>query len=167
MSMKTKARYRPTAGMPVRTYRPRDPSTTSRIMAAVRSRDTQCELSLRRALWRRGLRYRLNPRFARGTALVGRPDIVFPSAGVIVFVDGDFWHGRVLREQGLETLRAAFSPTCREWWVGKISSTVARDDRITTLLRDQGWTVIRVWESQVKRNVDSVARRIERILHRR
>jgi DNA mismatch endonuclease, patch repair protein len=136
-------------------------------MAAVRSRDTQCELSLRRALWGRGLRYRLNPRRARGLPLVGRPDIVFPSARVIVFVDGDFWHGRVLREQGLEKLKAAFSPARREWWVGKISSTVARDDRITSTLRDQGWNVIRVWESQVRRNLVTVAGRIERVVRRR
>ena len=66
---------------------PRDPKITSRIMAAIRGRDTEPERLLRSALFRRGLRFRLHAK------LPGRPDIVFRRVRVAVFVDGDFWHG--------------------------------------------------------------------------
>src|SRR5438309_2126139 len=72
----------------------RDPKVTSRIMAAVRGKNTEPEWLLRRALFRRGLRFRVHVK-----TLPGRPDIVFSSVRVVVFVDGDFWHGAGWRER--------------------------------------------------------------------
>src|SRR6267378_2823387 len=127
-----------------RKYRPRDPVVTSTIMRAVRSTQNRAEVLLRRELWSRGMRYRLYKR-----DLPGRPDIVFTSAKVAVFVDGDFWHGRVLREGGAKGLRYLIRGDRFDWWHDKLDGTVARDDRNTTLLEADGWTVVRVWESEV------------------
>ncbi len=73
----------------------RDPKTTSKIMKRIPQKDTQAEVTLRKELFRRGLRYRKNV-----TKLPGRPDIVFCSVRLAVFVDGDFWHGREWRLRG-------------------------------------------------------------------
>ena len=105
----------------------RDPATTSQIMSAVRSRDTHPELLLRKALHKRGLRYRVAPRH-----LVGKPDIVFITARIAVFVDGDFWHGnawRLRHATSNEHLVARWRNS--EFWRNKIVGNVARDARVT------------------------------------
>ena len=80
----------------------RDPAVTSRIMAAVRSTGTRPEMTLRRALFRRGLRYRVR------TTLPGKPDVVFPGARVACFVDGAFWHGGGWKERGYTSMESQF-----------------------------------------------------------
>src|SRR5271166_5592080 len=77
--------------------------------------NTRCELVLRRELWRRGLRYRLHP-----PGLPGRPDIVFTKQRVVVFCDGDFWHGRDL-EKRLADLAAGHNAT---YWLAKVQRNV-------------------------------------------
>ena len=149
-----------------RAFRPRDPEVTSRIMAAVRSTDSECELVLRRELWRRGWRYRLHCSRVAGERLPGRPDLVFTRARVLVFVDGDFWHGRALISAGEETFAQMFRPAKRRWWVSKIGGNVARDRECTRTLRTAGWRVIRVWESDVLRAPEAVANRVESALER-
>ena len=145
----------------------RDPAVTSRIMAAVRSRDNKAENLLRQALSRRGLRYRLHPRRAGGEAVQGRPDIVFVTARVIAFVDGDFWHGRLLVERGRTALAERFRPALRKWWLQKIGGNAARDRRVTNALRARGWLVLRFWESDVLQFTGRVANAIERAVARR
>jgi DNA mismatch endonuclease (patch repair protein) len=144
-----------------RRYSARDPAVTSRIMAAVRSSGNAAELLLRRALSRLGLRYRLQPRRIAGEAVPGRPDIVFVSARVIAFVDGDFWHGRALIQRGRRALAAQFRPPLRKWWLAKIGGNAARDRRITAELRARGWLVLRFWESDVFQSAERAARVIE------
>ena len=95
----------------------RDPVVTSRMMAAVRGKNTQPELALRKLLFARGLRYRLHDR-----RLPGCPDVVFPGARLAVFVDGDFWHGQGWKERGLKSYEDQF-PTNRNFWVAKIKRT--------------------------------------------
>lgn len=124
----------------------RDPAVTSRMMAAVRNRDSKAEMLLRRELHRRGLRYRLHARDVLGT-----PDIVIRSRRVAVFVDGDFWHGNAWRKRNLPNLAAMF-PTRTDWWVDKITKTMHRDVDVTARLTAEGWQVIRVWESDVLEN---------------
>jgi DNA mismatch endonuclease (patch repair protein) len=136
-------------------------------MAAVRSQDTACELALRQELWRRGLRYRVYAGRVAGSILPGRPDLIFSRARVIVFIDGDFWHGRLLLSQGAAALAATFRSERRDWWVGKIAGNAERDVRITKLLRARGWLVIRVWESDVRRRLTAIANRIERAVRKR
>lgn len=132
----------------------RDPSITHKIMAAVKSKNTKPELCLRKALWNRGMRFRVNYK-----QLTGKPDIVFTRAKIAVFCDGDFWHGHNWAIRGLSDLDEELSHY-DDYWKSKILANIQRDKKTTALLENQGWTVIRVWESQIKADVDSVSEQI-------
>lgn len=121
------------------------------MMAAVRSKNTRPELALRKLLFARGLRYRVHDR-----RLVGRPDLVFSGAKLAVFVDGDFWHGGGWKARGLSSFEEQF-PSNREFWVAKIKRNVERDRVVNAALADQGWSVFRVLESQVKKDPVRIA----------
>jgi len=131
--------------------KPRSPEMVSDIMRRVRSRDTGPEVSLRKALWRKGLRYRL---YAKD--LPGRPDLVFRREHVAVFVDGDFWHGRQWKSRGLPSLAHQFRETpTAEYWVGKIQRNVERDAKVNAELAEVGWRVVRLWEKDVIKDIDA------------
>jgi len=147
-----------------RKYKARDPVITSHIMASVRSSGSEAEMALRRELSRRGLRYRLHPIHVTGVKIPGKPDLVFVTARVAVFIDGDFWHGRILLKQGLTALQSQFRPKKRDYWIPKIMGNVKRDQETTLALKREGWRVVRVWESEVLKAAVSVAERIERIV---
>jgi DNA mismatch endonuclease, patch repair protein len=115
--------------------------------------ETKHEVLLRRELWRRGLRFRKNR-----TDLPGKPDVVFASARVAVFCDGDFWHGRNWRRLSLQ-LRKRANP---EYWCQKIRSNRARDRRITALLERLGWLVIRLWEKDIHASPQNAVAVVER-----
>lgn len=132
----------------------RDPAVTSRIMAAVRSKDTTPEMVVRRALWARGYRYRVHYK-----RVPGKPDIAFPGLRLAVFIDGDFWHGNAWRVRELDSLEDLF-PTRTDWWVSKIERNMERDEEVNQSLRDSGWTVLRVWESEVETDLEAVLRKI-------
>src|SRR5262245_2441944 len=108
-----------------------------RTMSRIRSCHTKPELAVRKALFARGLRYRTHC-----IALPGKPDLVFASSKVAVFVDGDFWHGWQWKKW-LHKLPS-------DYWKRKIHRNRARDAANRRLLRKAGWHVIRVWEHQVK-----------------
>ncbi|MCU1526583.1 MAG: hypothetical protein JWP75_346 [Frondihabitans sp.] len=137
----------------------RDPATTSRIMSSIRSRDTGPELLLRRELHRRGLRYRLR------YPLTGRPDLVFTRARVAVFVDGDYWHGNTWRLRGATSLDDYLcSLSNSAFWRQKITANMARDRAVTHELRNNGWRVVRVWESDLERDLEQSAAMVERVV---
>lgn len=138
----------------------RNSVVTSRMMAAVKNKDSKAELLLRSALWRRGLRYR------KHANLVGRPDIAFVSARTVVFVDGDFWHGNAWRLRALPNLAALF-PHRAAWWVRKIERNASRDAEVTAALRREGWKVLRYWESEILRDPDGIARLVTSVVKRR
>lgn len=118
-----------------------------KLMARVRRTGTAPELVLRRALFADGLRYRLSARH-----LEGSPDLIFVRARVAVFVDGCFWHG--CPEHGSWPKRNA------PFWRSKILRNRERDARVDASLHAHGWHVIRVWEHEVSRNVQSVVDRV-------
>jgi DNA mismatch endonuclease (patch repair protein) len=126
---------------------------SSRVKSKNRRSDTQHEQILRRELWRMGLRFRKNVE-----TLPGKPDIVFSMARVAVFCDGDFWHGRNWKklkpklEQG----------TNAKYWLAKIAGNIDRDKRKSIILKKAGWCVIRLWESDIKRNPTASAMRIQK-----
>jgi DNA mismatch endonuclease (patch repair protein) len=126
------------------------------MMARVRNKDSRAELALRRALHAAGLRYRLH-----APDVLGRPDLVIRSRRLAVFVDGDLWHGNPdeVRRRGRESLAELF-PTRTDWWVAKIERTVRRDREVTTALREQGWTVLRLWEHDILHDPDGCARAV-------
>lgn len=125
-------------------------------MAAVRRRDTRPEIALRRALFARGARFRVD--FPRAP---GHPDIAFTRAKVAVFVDGAMWHGAGWRERGFSTMEEQFaSAATRDFWIKKIRRNMARDDEVNRALRHSGWEVIRVFDTDVARDLDAIVERI-------
>jgi DNA mismatch endonuclease, patch repair protein len=119
--------------------------------------NTRCELVLRRELWRRGLRYRLHHSW-----LPGRPDIVFIKQRIVVFCDGDFWHGRDLSDR-LTKLAGGHNAT---YWLAKVQRNVERDRRQNSELEELGWTVLRFWETDALRRASYVADQIIAVLKR-
>jgi DNA mismatch endonuclease (patch repair protein) len=118
---------------------------------------TAHEHLLRISLWRRGLRYRKNVR-----TLPGKPDIVFPRERVAVFCDGDFWHGRHWRRLSRK-LQVGANPS---YWTQKIKTNRSRDRRVVRLLRKKGWTVIRIWETDICENPERAAVIVESLVKR-
>lgn len=129
----------------------RDPETTSRIMASVRSRDTGPELALRRTLHRHGVRYRV-----RAADVPGHPDLAIRKYRLAVFIDGDMWHGNEHIRRGLPDLESLF-PSRAEFWCEKIRRNMARDEEVNAKLRAEGWTVVRIWASDVEIDVEAAA----------
>jgi DNA mismatch endonuclease, patch repair protein len=120
----------------------------SRTMARIRRRDTRPELLLRRALWAQGHRgYRLDVK-----TLPGRPDIAWRSRRLAVFVDGAFWHGHP------SAFRHGKSGA---YWDEKIARNIRRDRAADEALRAMGWTVIRLWDFDVRRELPACLDRIE------
>ncbi|MDQ3818683.1 MAG: very short patch repair endonuclease [Acidobacteriota bacterium] len=97
---------------------------------------------------------------------MGKPDLVFKSARALVFVDGDFWHGRALIEEGPEGLTRGVRTPRSDWWLAKIGRNVERDRRYTKQLHSEGWRVLRIWESEVKADVMAAANKVERFVNR-
>ncbi|MDO8607254.1 MAG: very short patch repair endonuclease [Phaeospirillum sp.] len=117
---------------------PIDPER-SRVMRAVKGADTGPELAVRKALWRAGLRYRLHAK-----ALPGKPDVIFSSKRIALFVHGCFWHGH----EGCS--RHRIPKTRTEYWTAKIGRNQRRDIEVRLALEALGWTVLVVWECEVK-----------------
>jgi len=136
----------------MRPYRAEPPDRTSRRMAAVPNRNTTAEIALRHSLWRLGVRYRLHLRNLPGT-----PDLALVAKRIAIFVDGDFWHGRVFRRNGIDALRATFRGARQDYWTARILRNAHRDDDVDRQLTNSGWTVLRVWERDVNTNAPRMA----------
>lgn len=132
----------------------REPGVTHKIMASIPSKDTEPELILRKALWRQNLRYRVNYK-----KLPGKPDIVFTKYHVAIFCDGDYWHGHNWAIRGLSSLEEELAGYS-EFWRKKILRNIERDKEVNMELEARGWTVIRIWESEIRRNTDDCVFRI-------
>ena len=113
----------------------------SQIMAAIRSRDTSPEVAVRRYLHAAGLRYRLHVR-----DLPGRPDIVFRSRRICIFVHGCFWHGCP------RCIDGSWVPvkSNTRYWTAKIAGNKQRDRRHRQALSALGWTVLEIWECDLR-----------------
>lgn len=115
------------------------PKQRSRCMAAIKGKDTKPELIVRKYLFSRGLRFRIQVR-----KLPGNPDIVLPKYKTAVFVNGCFWHGH----EGCKYFRLPKSNV--EFWREKIERNIERDRDTIQALLDLGWKVIRVWECELR-----------------
>lgn len=124
------------------------PLNRSQQMARIRGRHTAPERALRQGLWRAGLRYRLHARTS-----AGRPDLLFRSRKVAVFIDGCFFHG--CPEHYVRPRSNA------DFWARKLATNVIRDRRQTLELEQQGWTVLRFWEHEVYDSPDVLVARVQ------
>lgn len=95
--------------------------------------------------------------------LPGRPDIVIVRARVVIFCDGDFWHGRDLRARIRRLARGHNAP----YWVAKIRGNVVRDRAHDASLRRDGWLVLRYWETDIQADAEAIAKRIATRVARR
>ena len=130
-------------------------------MASIRSKDTKPELVVRKGLWKRGFRYRLNDK-----RLPGHPDLVLRKYRTCIFVNGCFWHGHgVTESQKTDLVDSAcckIPRTNREFWVAKIRRNMQRDKEEQRKLAEMGWHSITVWECSLKpkqkeQTLDSIA----------
>lgn len=110
-------------------------------MSRVRSKDTNPEILLRKALWRLGFRYRLNDHL-----LPGSPDIVLPKYRTVVFVHGCFWHGHA----GCK--KYTIPDTNHDFWAAKIAGNQVRDQDVWRQLEAKGWNVVVIWECELAKN---------------
>ena len=114
-------------------------------MAAIRSKNTKPELIVRRGLWKRGFRYRLNHK-----RLPGHPDLVLRKYRTCVFINGCFWHGHLVESNTMESSACCKIPkTNREFWVAKIRRNKERDKEEQRKLAAMGWHCITVWECEL------------------
>lgn len=122
-----------------------------RNMQAVKNKDSKIEIALRKELWSRGLRYQKNV-----TSIFGKPDLIFKGKKVAVFCDSEFWHGFNWEE------RKKDFKSHQEFWIPKIERNMERDKDVTEELQKQGWTVLRFWGKEIKKNAGGCADIIEK-----
>ena len=122
-------------------------SQRSRCMSRIKRRDTKPERLLRSSLWIRGLRYRVDVK------LPGRPDIVFTRARLAIFVDGCFWHGC--------PVHGRMPNSNKSYWKPKLLGNMQRDQDNNKKLKDAGWKVLRIWEHELKHDLDDIVKRIK------
>ena len=108
-------------------------------MAAIRSKDTKPEMIVRRGLWKRGFRYRLNHK-----RLPGHPDLVLRKYRTCIFINGCFWHGHE------ECKYYTVPKTNTEFWIRKVQRNKERDHRVMHQLAAMGWHSITIWECELK-----------------
>ena len=127
------------------------PEDRRRTMQAIHGKRTRMEDRVCKHLWAQGLRFRRNV-----STLFGKPDIAVKKRKVVVFLDSCFWHG--CPEHGnLPKQNAGY-------WTPKLERNRARDREVDEHYRALGWTVIRVWEHEVKQDFEAVAAKITRAL---
>lgn len=119
------------------------PEQRRRNMQAIKSKDTTIELALRKALWGKGIRYRKNCK-----TLIGKPDIAITKYKIAVFCDSEYWHGFDWENRNQKI------KSNREYWIPKIERNMARDQEVNAALEQEGWTVIRFWERQIRKELD-------------
>ena len=124
-------------------------------MSCIKGKNTKPEVKLRKLLFSKGLRG-----YKTSAKSLGKPDIVFTKAKVIIFVDGCFWH---------KCPECFIQPkTNASFWTRKINSNVKRDLLVNQKLKKEGWKVIRIWEHDIKKkNINNLASRIIKVVNGR
>ena len=127
------------------------PEQRRKNMQAIKNKDNRIELLLRKELWKRGLRYQKNR-----TDIFGKPDIVFKGKKIAIFCDSEFWHGYNWEE------RKKDFKSHQEFWIPKIERNMKRDIEVTNKLESEGWTVLRFWGNEIKKETEKCANIIEK-----
>lgn len=117
--------------------------TRSKIMSKIKGKNTKPEMLFRRALWAKGVRYRVDSK-----QLPGRPDVSIKKHKLAIFIDGEYWHGYNWQERKQKV------KTNRDFWVPKIERNIQRDKEVNQELFDLGFTVFRFWDKEIKEELD-------------
>ena len=132
------------------------PDTTETITLNMRSKDTEIERILRKALWNEGIRYRKHY-----DKLPGKPDIAITKYRLAIFCDGEFFHGKDWAKLQLKLKDSNNS----EYWIKKISRNIERDLEVEREIRAEDWTVIRFWGKDIKSNTEDCIAVIKEAIH--
>lgn len=138
----------------MRSKKKRSELVTSKIMSAIRSTGTEPERLLASAMWKIGLRP------VKHRRITGTPDFLFPREKIAVFCDGDFWHGNNWRLRGLRSRKRELA-LYKPFWREKIERNIKRDKRVSATLRNDGYLVLRYWESKIREEASIIARQIK------
>ncbi len=123
-------------------------------MSRIKGKDTKIEISVRKYLFAKGFRFRKNDK-----RYPGKPDVVLPKYKTVIFVNGCFWH----RHSGCKD--ATIPKTRTDFWLEKLNRNVANDEKNISLLTDDGWSVIVLWECELEKNFeDTMEETIKRIM---
>lgn len=117
--------------------------TRSEIMSRIGSKNTNIEIVLRKALWKEGIRFRINVK-----SILGTPDIAIKKYKIAVFCDSEFWHGREFLENRFKI------KSNKQFWENKIKKNILRDAYVTNTLTENGWEVIRFWGMDILKNTE-------------
>lgn len=121
-------------------------------MKNIKNKDTGIEVTLRKALWNKGYRYRKNDK-----RLPGKPDIVLTKYKIAIFCDSEFFHGKDWEVLKLQLERGKNA----DFWIKKISKNQQRDEEVNKQLQYLGWTVIRFWGKDITKHTDECVQVIE------
>lgn len=125
-------------------------------MSRIRSKNSKPELLLRKALWAKNFRFRLHD-----TAIPGTPDIIIKKYKLVIFVDGEFWHGYNW-SQNKDKIKSN-----RKFWIPKIERNIQKDNIVNQSLKELGYTVFRFWSNEIIHNIQNVVNQIELFIETR
>ena len=128
------------------------PEQRKKNMRHIRSKNTEIECILRKALWKKGYRYRKHY-----SKIPGKPDIVLTKYKIAIFCDGEFFHGKDWEVQRKRIEKSNNS----DYWIMKIERNINRDEDINRRLKAMGWVVLRFWGKDIKKNTESCIKTIE------
>lgn len=126
--------------------------TRSENMSRIRSGNTSIELMLRKELYKRGYRYRINDK-----NVFGKPDIVFKKKKIAIFCDSEFWHGK-------DYLEGKKPKSNIDYWYKKIERNIERDKEVNQKLTEEGWIVLRFWGKDIQKKLDECIQIIEKMV---
>lgn len=112
-------------------------------MRKIKAKNTTPEIILRKALWKEGIRYRIE-----NIKITGNTDIAIKKHKIAIFIDGEFWHGFNWQEKKTKI------KSNKEYWIKKIERNIERDKKNNQLLTNQNWVVLRFWEHEIKKDLN-------------
>jgi DNA mismatch endonuclease (patch repair protein) len=124
------------------------PEQRRKCMSNIRSSDTKPEIFFRKALWKWGIKYRKNVK-----TLFGKPDIAIIKYKLVIFIDGDYWHGNDWAKRGFSSQDEMLS-SYSEYWQKKIKRNIERDIEVNNYYKTNKWTILRFWESDINKNLN-------------
>lgn len=121
----------------------------SRCMSHIRSSDTKPEIFFRKALWKWGIRYRKNVK-----VLFGKPDVAIKKYKIVIFIDGDFWHGNDWKERHFSSQEKLLN-SYTDFWEKKIRRNIERDIIVNNYYKNIGWTILRFKSLDIKKDLNN------------